>query len=154
MREYAFFAVERKRVEFGKEHHHADEHADIADTRRQERFFACIRRGILLEPETDEEIGAEPYQLPTDVNAEQVIRDNEEQHGEREEREEGEKPRVPRVAVHIAHRENVDEAAYQRDDNQHDDRDAVKVKPHREADVPDGNPLHRVRRWIRDDVLQ
>ena len=74
------FSVERKRVEFGEQHHHADEHTDIADARRQKRLFAGVRCGVLFKPETDEQIGAETDEFPTDIDAEQVIRYNQEEH--------------------------------------------------------------------------
>ena len=56
--------------------------------------------------------------------------------------------------MHVAHREDMDEAANERDNNQHDCSDAIKVKAHREGNTTERKPLNSMRFWIGDYRLQ
>src|SRR3989338_8866387 len=47
------------------------------------------RGGRLLKPKTDEQVGAEPHQLPADIEEEEVIRQDQGQHRGAEQREIG-----------------------------------------------------------------
>ncbi len=112
----------------------ADEHPQVADPGGEEGLLRGVRRRMLLEPESDQEVRGEPDQLPEDVERNQVVGEDEPQHREREEREIGEEAGVPRIAVHVAHREEVDHRAHQGHDHQHADGELIDQDPHRDVE--------------------
>ena len=67
-------------MEFREQHHHAHEHPHIAHTSGQERLLAGVRGGVLLKPEPDEQIGTQSNKFPADIDAQQVVGHDEEQH--------------------------------------------------------------------------
>ena len=48
----------------------------------------------------------------------------------------------------------MNEATDERDNDQHDRRDAVQIKPHREGNPTERNPLNCMRLWIGGDLSQ
>ncbi|KAF0242187.1 MAG: hypothetical protein FD180_4058 [Planctomycetota bacterium] len=109
----------------------AEEHPDIADAVGEERLLLRVGGGLLLEPEPDQQVAREADQLPEHVQREQVVAEDQPEHGEREDREIGEKSRVARVVRHVPDREDVNERRNERDDHEHDHRDVVDQHPHR-----------------------
>ena len=76
--------VERPRLAI--QEHDADQEADVARLGRPERLHRRPRRLGPLVPVADQQIGAEPDQLPADEELDEVGREHEPHHREREER--------------------------------------------------------------------
>ena len=67
-------ALDRQRPALRVQDQHADEHADVADARGDERLLGRLRVGEVLAPEPDQLVGAQADQLPADEQQEQVVR--------------------------------------------------------------------------------
>ena len=78
--------AEVERARQPPEHDDADEQADVAGFRRPERLDRRARGFGLLIPEADQQVRAEPDQLPADEELQQVGREHQPHHREREER--------------------------------------------------------------------
>ena len=96
-------------------------------------FLPAAAADRLLEPEGDEQVRAEPDQLPPDEQHAEAVAEHEDQHRGDEEVEVGEEPTEPGVAVHVAHRVEVDEESDPGDDQRHHRRQRV---PQSEASSP------------------
>jgi hypothetical protein len=127
--------------------HDPEREPEIADTVDDERLLGRERRGALAEPEADEQVAAQPDQLPRDEHDQPRVREDQQQHGEHEEIEVGEEPPVARVVAHVPDRVDVDEQA----DRGDDDQQAGRQRVDEEADFDDevagrdpGEPVQRV----------
>ena len=60
------------------------------------------RFGALVDPETDQQVGTQAHQFPSDKDHQEVLGKNDIEHGEGEEREIREETRVARRVLHIA----------------------------------------------------
>ena len=59
-------------AERGEHKQDADGEAEVADARDDERFFAGVRRGLLQEPEADQQVAAQAHAFPADEHHDQV----------------------------------------------------------------------------------
>ena len=83
-------------------------------------FFARRRGGRLVVPEADQQVGAQPDQLPEHVKLDYVAREHEPDHAGGEEGHVGEVACVARVAVHVANGVDLHHEAHAGHDDQHD----------------------------------
>jgi hypothetical protein len=74
-------------------------------------FFAAVAYSRFVEPEADQQVGAQPHELPAEEQHEEVLPEDEDQHGGEEQVQVGEEAWVVRVAAHVAHGVHVHEEA-------------------------------------------
>ncbi len=145
-----------QRAEGYEYQHHAEAEAEVADPVHDERLLARVRRGLLLVPEPDKEVGAKADRLPEHVKLEEVVRHDEHQHGEREQGEVGEEARISLVPVHVAGGIYMDERADRGDDDEHHGGQLVDLEPDMDVEIArydpgvqdgvDGLPAHDVEK--------
>ena len=105
---------------------HADEESQIANAGNDEGFFRRRRCFRLVIPETDQQVGGEPDQLPTHEEQQQAIGDDDAQHGSGKQRQEAEEASEIFVVLHVADAVDKDEQADKRDHHQHDGRERIE----------------------------
>ena len=121
-------------TEGGPEDAEPHQHPHVADPVDDEGLVRRVAVRLVLVPEADQEVRANPDQLPEDEDHEDVRRSHEPEHREAEEREIREESRIPRVVVHVAHGIDVDERRDERDHQEHDGRQVVDVDANREGE--------------------
>ena len=104
-------------------------------------FLLASAADALVVPEPDQEIRAQPDELPRGEDGQPVVPEDEEQHAEHEEVEVGEEAPAARVVRHVAHRVEVDEHADRRDDDQEARGQVVDVEGDVDAELAGGDPL-------------
>ena len=85
----------------------------------------------------DEQIRAQSDELPEDVHGQEIIRDDDAQHGKRKESEVRIIARKPDVARHVFGGEQIDEKTDERDDDEHYRREVVDHDAEIELQRPD-----------------
>ena len=78
-------------------------------------FYSRLARRGLLAPEADELVGAETHEFPAHEEVQEVVRQHQHEHGEREHLQPREEERVLGIALHVGRAEHVHEEADQRD---------------------------------------
>jgi hypothetical protein len=116
---------ERQGPERPEDDEHRDEEAHVADAVDDERLLRRARVLRLGEPEADEQVAAQPDELPADEQHEEALPEHEDEHRGEEQVEVGEEPRVALVAVHVADRVDVDEQPHTGDEQHHDARQRI-----------------------------
>ena len=106
----------------------ADGEAEVADARGDECFFAGADRGLLQEPETDEQVAAEAHAFPADEHEDDVRGEDQSEHEEDEQIQIGEEAVVALFVRHVAGGINVHEQADEGDDAEHDDGELVNLQ--------------------------
>jgi hypothetical protein len=99
----------------------AQEETEVADPVDHKGLFAGVAGGLLLIPEADEQIGAEPHAFPAHEHQEEVVGAHQNQHEEDEEVEVGEVPGEPSIIVHVADGVDMDDKADPGNHQQHDE---------------------------------
>ena len=90
----------------------AGQETEVANPGDNEGLLGGVRGRFLVEPEPDEEVGAESHHLPEDEGEEEVIGEDQPQHGEGEEGHPGVVAVVARFIVgHVAQRVYLDHQA-------------------------------------------
>ena len=112
---------------------HGREQTQVTQAGDQECLLGGRRGGGAVEPEADQEVGGEADQLPEDEQHQQVVGDDQTQHGGREQRHVGEVAAVAAVIAEIAGRVNLDQQRDEGDDDQHDAGESVD--PRAQLDV-------------------
>ena len=78
--------AENDRASRHPNHQDSEHESEIADAISEKRFFGRFRRGIAIEPVADQDIGSEADQFPKDEQHDEIVRENDAEHGEHEER--------------------------------------------------------------------
>ena len=127
-------SVEIQGPEGDEGEHHSEDETGVPDPVHDERLLPRRRRRRPLEPEPDQQVGAEPDPLPTDEHDQHVRPENQVQHEEREQVQVGEEPAETGVVAHVAERVDVDQQADAGDHQDHQHRERVEavgpVHPH------------------------
>ncbi len=110
--------VEAQRPEVDPDHGDTEAEAEVADAVDDEGLLGRAGRRGLLVPEADEQVAAQADRLPADVQQQEVVGQDQQQHAEHEQVEVGEEAPQPAVAVHVADRVDVDEEAHRAHDQQ------------------------------------
>ena len=97
-----------------------------------------VRR--LPVPETYEQITAQADTLPSHEHEEQVIREDQYEHGGHEEVHVGEEPPVPLFSLHELDRVDKDEKTHAGDHEHHDDRQGVEVERNPRLEISHAHP--------------
>ena len=106
-----------------------EQEEDVPDPRHEERLLGRARRARLLVVEADQEVGADPDQLPEEEELEQVIGEDESGHRRQEERELRVVAREAVIVVHVIDRVEQDEETDDRHHEEHQRRDRVHEDP-------------------------
>ncbi len=112
-----------------------DEEGGVADPVEDHRLFGRARGAVALEPEADEEVGADAHALPAEEEEQEVVRQHEQQHGGDEEVQVEEELREVLVVLHVADRVEVDEGAHPRHEGRHRHRERVDEKAHVDVEM-------------------
>ncbi len=133
-------ALEAQRAEQGPDHHDPEPEPEVADAVDDERLLgrACRRR--LLVPEADERVAAQADRLPADVEHQEVVAQDQQQHAEHEQVQVGEEAPEPAVAVHVADGVDVDQQAHGRDHQEQHGGQGVDLERDVDLEVADGYP--------------
>ena len=99
------------------------------------------RGAVLLEPEPDQQVGAEPDALPAHEHQRQVAAQHEQQHEEREQVQVREVAHALLVVRHVADRVDVDQRADAGDDQHHHAESGSSSRFRRHAEARDLDPL-------------
>src|SRR5215813_1441102 len=91
-RKQAIVSAIRKRAESSEQRHQADDEAKVTDAIDNESFVGGVGGAFAFEIKPNQEIRANPDQLPEHERHRQIARDHEAQHAETEERQILEEP--------------------------------------------------------------
>ena len=105
----------------------AEQEAGIPDAVDDERLLAGVRGALLVKPEADEQVGAQPDPFPADEHDEVVRAQDEGEHREHEEVQVRHVAGVAGVVRHVARGVEVDEKADEGDDEDHHRRQRVHL---------------------------
>ena len=108
------------------EHEDAEQEAEVAHAVDEKGLFAGVGGGILAEVVADEDVGADPDQLPEDIHHHEIVGQDDAQHGEKEEAEGGVVARDALVAAHVAGGVDEDERGDRRHHDEHHPAELVK----------------------------
>ena len=109
----------------------AEHEGDVTDAGGDERLDRGVGVLLHLPPMPDQQVGAEPHDLPPDQQLDQVVGDDNGEHRRREDREDDVEPGEPLVGVHVAQRVDVHHQRDRGDDDEHDRGEPI----HEDADL-------------------
>jgi len=132
------------RVQRPEEEEEAEHEAEVADAVHDEGLVAGRRVVELLVPEADQRPRAEADTLPADEHEEQVVAEDERQHGEGEQVEIREEAPERRVVVHVAGGVEVDQPADAGDHQDHHRGERVDAEGDVDVQRPDAHPREEV----------
>ncbi len=115
---------------------HAEDEAEIADSCHQESFDRSPPRRRSFAVVADEEVGAQPHDLPPDQQQEEVVGLDHEQHGGGEERHLGGVRRVSAVAGQIGRGVDLHAERHQGDRHRHQGGEPVGAQVEAEGHAP------------------
>jgi hypothetical protein len=99
-------------------------------------FLAASAAGAPLVPEPDEEIGAQPHQLPGDVQQEEVVRQHQGEHGGGEEGVGGKIPPEAGLAGHVPPRVHLHQQGHKGHQAHQHQGEGVKEHPPGDPHIP------------------
>ena len=123
----------------------AEQEGDVPRLGGDERLDGRVRVLLLLPPVSDQEVRADPHQLPPDQELEEIVRNDQVEHGGGEQGQCSEVPCVAPVAVHVGGRIDLHEERHQGDDHEHHGRQTVHVLPDLEPEATELEVSHRAR---------
>ena len=127
-------------IERPEQQKHAQDKAEVADPINDKSLIAGPRIVMILVPETDQSIGAQPYSLPTDKHQKQIVAHDEDQHGGGEEIEKSKEAPIGSILVHVACRIDMDQAADTGHDQDHDGGKRVDQEGHIDLQRSESDP--------------
>ena len=129
-----------ERAEVAEHQEHGDQEPEVADPVGDERLLGRDGGDISLEPEADQAVGAEAHTFPAEEVEQEIVRQDEHEHGEEEQVEVEEEPVEARVAVHVADRVQVDHGGDAGDEQRHGDRQRVDQQGRVDVQAGDREP--------------
>ena len=78
---------EEDRMRRHPEHENSQHETEIAHAIGQESFRGRLRRRLAIEPMADQDIGSEPDQFPEDEKHDEIVRQDDSDHGEHKQRQ-------------------------------------------------------------------
>ena len=113
---------------FPDEEQDAQEKAEIADPVNNKSLVAGYSIRVILVPEANQEVRAEPHALPADKEEQEIIGHDQHQHKKDKEVEIGEVAHHPLVMAHVSERIDVNQQADAADDQKHDRAQGVDLE--------------------------
>ncbi len=132
---------EVERAELMEDEDHPQDQPRVADPVHHEGLHAGGRGRVLLVPEPDEQVGAEPHPLPSHEEEGKAAAQDEQQHEEREQVQVGEEAGTVVVVGHVAQRVDVDERADARHHQDHDRGKRIEEQAQGDAEAARLDPL-------------
>ena len=120
---------------------HPEDEAGVPDAVDDERLLAGVGRALLLVPEADQQVGAQPHALPADEDDGEAAPHHQEEHEEGEEVQVGEVADPVLVVGHVADRVDVDQEADARHHQRHHRGQPVQEQRERDVDAGDVDPV-------------
>ncbi len=133
-------AGERQGAEEGEEPEHGDGEKDIADPGDEEGLAPGVGVLPLLVPVADQAVGAEADPLPAEEEQQQVVGEDDGQHGEDEEVEQREEARIVLFLAHVADGIEVDQGRDPGHHQRHGCRKMVEEDRQRDLQRADIHP--------------
>ena len=133
--------LEIERSETREDEKHRHEKPEVPDAVDDERLLARVGVDLVVEPEADEQVGAEPDPFPADEHHREVGPQDQRQHEEHEQIQIREVARITRVLVHVADAEDVDQRADTCYDEDHHGGELVELQREGDLQVARGHPL-------------
>jgi hypothetical protein len=90
------------RAEGGFDEKDAEQEGRIADAIHDEGFLGGVTRGFVLKVETDQEIAAKTYALPTHKEEQEIVGEDQGEHGKHEEIQVAKETVVAPLSAHVA----------------------------------------------------
>ena len=122
----------------------AEQEREVTDPVDDERLLRRRSGRLSFEPESDQQIGAQPHALPANEQQDEVVGQNENEHRRAEQIQVCKETRVSIVSVHVADGVDVDERPHPRHDEHHHDAQRIEKKLGVRLEVADGNPVEQL----------
>src|SRR6185437_1163527 len=90
------------RIQRPEKQKHTEDKSEIADAVDDERLVSGARVVLILIPETNQRVGAQPGALPTHEHEQKVVSHDEREHGRHEKIQVSEEAPERLVIVHVA----------------------------------------------------
>ena len=124
----------------GEDQEHGQEEPDVTHPVGDEGLLAGDGGGVALEPERDEEVGAQTHALPTEEGHQEARAQDQDDHREREQVEVREEAAEPLVSVHVPDRVEVDQRAHAGHQEDPGDRERIDEEAHVDLQRAGGQP--------------
>ena len=121
-----------------------EQEAQVADPGDQEGLLRRLSRRLELVPEADEQVRAQAHDLPGHEGEQQVVGEDEAQHGGREQREHRVVPADALVIVHVADRVDLNARRHERHRHEQNRADRVELLAELERSAAHGTQNPRV----------
>ena len=144
IRDMAEDNVEIHRPENMEQRHDTQGKAEITDTVGDKGLDGGVVGGLLLVPETDEQIGGQAHTFPAEEELEEVVGGHQHQHGEGEERQIGEETRAVRIVGHVAPGIDMHERGDRVDDDQHGRGQRIQLDVPGDIEIANTHPRRQL----------
>ena len=118
----------------------ADGESQVADARGDKSFLAGADRGLLQEPETDQQVAAQAHAFPAHEHQHHVRGQHQRQHEKYEQVQVGKETVVAVFMRHVAGGINVHQQADESDHEQHDHGELIDLQREVNFENSRGNP--------------
>jgi hypothetical protein len=142
---------EVKGAERAQHQKQSNQESEIADAVHPERLISGIRRRLLQEVESNQQVAAQADAFPPDKQQQVICRKNQHEHEKHEQVEVGKKPAIPRIVVHVTGGINVNQPAHTGDDEEHDHGKLVHAQRKVGLETARGNP--REKRFGKGNLI-
>ena len=104
--------IVREGPEMNRYQEHSQDKAEISYPVHNKGLASRRRSALLLEPEADKEVGAQPHTLPANEHKKVTVAQHQQEHGEYEEVQVKEVPPYPFIVVHVTDAVYMNQESY------------------------------------------
>ncbi len=145
-------------IEVDEKEQETDGESRVADAGDDEGLIRSLYINRVIIPEADEEITAQPHPFPSEIEEEQVVRHDQDQHGAHEEIHIGEEAPHAFLPSHVFHRVEENKKSDDGNNEDHDNGQGIKVKRDERRKAADCDPCPEGLRigisgWRRNDEI-